>query len=308
MTRVIIDCDPGHDDAIAILLAIASPELELLGVTTVAGNTTLAHTTTNAIKVLDRVAQVDVPVAAGAARPLVRERAAAVGDQIGTGLEGPVLPAPTRAAVSEHAIDWIARAVSDSDAPVTLIAIGPLTNVALLLARYPEMESALERIVLMGGAIGEGNMTPAAEFNIWSDPEAAARVFTSGIDLTMIGLDVTYQALMRPSHVELLAGCGRAGGLVADLYAFYSRLHPRRLVRDGAPVHDAVAVAQVIDPTLLELRDCGVVVDTGPELSRGRTYVDLWGQAGWAANCHVAVGVDSERFLELLIERIARLG
>jgi inosine-uridine nucleoside N-ribohydrolase len=231
-----------------------------------------------------------------------------VGDQIGTGLEGPVLPAPTRAAVSEHAIDWIAGAVSDSDAPVTLIAIGPLTNVALLLARYPEMESALERIVLMGGAIGEGNMTPAAEFNMWSDPEAAARVFSSGIDLTMIGLDVTYQALMRPSHVERLAGCGRAGGLVADLYAFYSRLHPRRLVRDGAPVHDAVAVAHVIDPTLLELRDCGVVVDTGPELSRGRTYVDLWGQAGWPANCHVAVGVDSERFLELLIERIARLG
>jgi inosine-uridine nucleoside N-ribohydrolase len=113
---------------------------------------------------------------------------------------------------------------------------------------------------------------------------------------------------MRPSHVERLAGCGRAGGLVADLYAFYSRLHPRRLVRDGAPVHDAVAVAHVIDPTLLELRDCGVVVDTGPELSRGRTYVDLWGQAGWPANCHVAVGVDSERFLELLIERIARLG
>jgi inosine-uridine nucleoside N-ribohydrolase len=151
-------------------------------------------------------------------------------------------------------------------------------------------------------------MTPAAEFNIWSDPEAAARVFTSGIDLTMVGLDVTYQALMRPEHVQRLAECGRAGKLLADLYAFYSRLHPRRLVRDGAPVHDAVAVAHLIDPTLLELKDCGVVVDMGPELSRGRTYVDLWGQAGWSPNCHVAVGVDSRRFLELLIERIASLG
>jgi inosine-uridine nucleoside N-ribohydrolase len=308
VTRIIIDCDPGHDDAIALLLALASPELELLGVTTVAGNTSLEHTTANALKVLDHVAHANVPVAAGAPRPLVRARAAAVGDQVGTGLEGPVLPPPARQPEPAHAIDWIARTVAQNDAPVTLVAIGPLTNVALLLARYPEMESALERIVLMGGAIGEGNMTPAAEFNIWTDPEAAARVFTSGIDLTMVGLDVTYQALMRPHHVERLAALGRAGRLVADLYAFYSRRHPRRLVRDGAPVHDAVAVAQLIDPSLLELWDCGVVIDTGPELSRGRTYVDRWGQAGWPPNCQVAVGVDSERFFELLIERVARLG
>jgi inosine-uridine nucleoside N-ribohydrolase len=308
MTRVIIDCDPGHDDAIALLLALGSPEVELLGVTTVAGNTTLENATANALKVLDHVARVEVPVAAGASRPLVRERAAAVGDQVGTGLDGPALPAPTRAPEPAHAIDWIARVAADSNAPVTLVAIGPLTNVALLLARYPEMESALERIVLMGGAVGEGNMTPAAEFNIWTDPEAAARVFESEIDLTMVGLDVTYQALMRPHHAERFAAAGRAGKLVADLYAFYSRFHPRRLVHDAAPVHDAVAMAHVIDPTLLDIRDCGVRVDTGSELSRGRTYVDLWGVAGWPPNHHVAVGIDSERFFELLIERVARLG
>jgi inosine-uridine nucleoside N-ribohydrolase len=308
MTRVIVDCDPGHDDAIALLLALGSPEIDLLGVTTVAGNTTLENATANALKVLDHVAHAEVPVAAGASRPLVRERAAAVGDQVGTGLDGPTLPGPTRAPEPAHAIDWIARAVGDSDAPVTLVAIGPLTNVALLLARYPEMESALERIVLMGGAIGEGNMTPAAEFNIWTDPEAAARVFESGIDLSMVGLDVTYQALMGPHHAERFAAAGRAGKLVADLYAFYSRFHPRRLVQNAAPVHDAVAMAHVIDPTLFDVRDCGVKIDTGGELSRGRTYVDLWGVAGWPANCHVAIGVDSERFFELLIEGIASVG
>src|SRR5205085_1057 len=146
-----------------------------------------------------------VPVAVGAPRPLLRERAAAVGDQVGTGLEGAALPPPSKKPEPAHAIDWIAHAVTDRAEPVTLVAVGPLTNVALLLARYSEMESALERVVLMGGAIGEGNMTPAAEFNIWTDPEAAARVFESGIDLTMVGLDVTYQALMGPHHAERLA-------------------------------------------------------------------------------------------------------
>jgi inosine-uridine nucleoside N-ribohydrolase len=308
VTRIIVDCDPGHDDAIALLLALGSPELNLLGVTTVAGNTTLEHATANAIRVLDHVGRADVPVAAGAARPLVRERAKPVGDQIASGLEGPVLPAPSRTPGELHAIDWIAQTALDGGEPPTLVAIGPLTNVALLLARYPEVESALERVVLMGGSIGEGNMTPAAEFNIWTDPEAAARVFMSGLDLTMVGLDVTYRALMMPEHAERFAAAGRAGKLVFDLYAFYSRFHPRRLSPVGVPVHDAVAVAHLIDPALLELYDCGVKVDTGGELSRGRTYVDLWGQAGWPPNCHVAADIDAERFFDLLLERIGALG
>ena len=307
MTRIILDCDPGHDDAIALLLALASDEVDLLGVTTVAGNQTLEKTTANAIRVLDHVGGQDIPVTSGAGRPLVREQRGAPEVHGATGLEGPDLPIPSRAAGSGHAIDWIAQTLAAEPSPITLVATGPLTNVALLLARYPEAEERLERIVLMGGAIAEGNVTPAAEFNIWADPEAAQRVFTSAVATTMVGLDVTHRALITPEHIGRLAAAGKAGGLVADLYSFYADFHRRQYGWDGAPVHDALAMAHVIDGTLLETKHCGVVIDTGPEPSRGRTYVDLWRQAGWEANCDVAVGVDAERFLELLVERICGL-
>ncbi len=306
MTAVIIDCDPGHDDAIALLLALGSPEIELLGVTTVSGNQSLEKTTANAIRVLDHVGRQDVSVAAGAPRPLVRGRHAAADVHGETGLDGPDLPPPSRPPGPAHAIDWMADTLERSPEPVTLIPVGPLTNIALLLARYPGIEERIERIVLMGGAIGEGNVTPAAEFNIWADPEAAHRVFQAGLDLTMVGLDVTHQALITPAHIERLAAAGTAGKLVADLYAFYAGFHRRNYGWDGAPVHDAVAVAHVIDGTLLSTRYCGVVVDTGPELSRGRTNVDLR-DLGWTPNCHAAVGIDAPRFLELLIERIGAL-
>jgi inosine-uridine nucleoside N-ribohydrolase len=220
MTTVILDCDPGHDDAIALLLALASPELDLLGVTTVSGNQTLEKTTANAIRVLDHVGRAELPVSAGAPRPLVRERHTAAEVHGETGLDGPNLPPPSRDPEPTHAIDWIATAVAGSAEPVTLIPTGPLTNIALLLARYPELEARIERIVLMGGAIGEGNTTPAAEFNIWVDPEAAHRVFESELDVTMVGLDVTHQALMTPVHAERLRAAGRAGTLVAELYDF----------------------------------------------------------------------------------------
>jgi inosine-uridine nucleoside N-ribohydrolase len=308
MTAVILDCDPGHDDAIALLLALASPELQLLGVTTVAGNQTLEKTTANAIRVLDHVNRADVPVAAGTPRPLIRERRTAGEVHGETGLDGPDLPAPARLPEPMHAIDWIAQTVAASPEPVTLVPTGPLTNVALFLARYPGLESRIERIVLMGGAFGEGNTTPAAEFNIWVDPEAAQRVFQSGVDLTMVGLDVTHQALMTPDHAERLAAAGKAGKLVADLYAFYARFHHRRYGWKGAPVHDAVAMAHVIDPTLLTTHRCGVLVDTGQEPSRGRTHVDRHGNMGWEPNCNVAVGIDAERFMEFLITRISALG
>jgi purine nucleosidase/pyrimidine-specific ribonucleoside hydrolase len=308
MTDIILDCDPGHDDAIALLLALASPEVALLGVTTVSGNQTLDKTTANAIRVLDHVGHGEIAVAAGAPRPLVRQRHVAAHVHGETGLDGPDLPPPSRAPEPAHAIDWIATALVANPRPVTLVATGPLTNIALFLARYPELTTRVERIVLMGGAIAEGNATPAAEFNIWADPEAAHRVFASGIDLTMAGLDVTHQALMTPVHTERLAGAGTAGKLVADLYDFYAQFHQRQYGWKGAPVHDAVAMAHVIDGTLLNTKHCGVIIDTGPELSRGRTHVDLSGRAGWEPNCHVAVAIDSERFLELLISRISALG
>jgi inosine-uridine nucleoside N-ribohydrolase len=308
LTRIILDCDPGHDDAIALMLALGSPEVEVLGVTTVAGNQTLEKTTANAIRVLDHIGRAEVPVAAGAGRPLVRERRVAADVHGESGLDGPELAPPSRPPQTPHAVDWIAETLAGRSAPVTLVATGPLTNIALLLARHPGVESAVERLVLMGGAIGLGNVTPAAEFNIWADPEAAQRVFSGGLDVTMVGLDVTHRALMTPDHAERLAAAGVAGRLVADLHGFYSRHHRERYGWDGAPVHDAVAVAHAIDPTLLAIAECGVVVDTGPELSRGRTYVDLWGSAGWQPDCHVAVDIDAERFLALLIERLSRLG
>jgi inosine-uridine nucleoside N-ribohydrolase len=303
--RIILDCDPGHDDAIALLLALGSPEVQLLGVTTVAGNQTLEKTTANAIRLLDHVGRDDIPVAAGAPRALVREGRVlphVFGD---TGLDGPDLPSAARRAEPEHAVEWIAAAVRRAEEPVTLVATGPLTNVALLLARYPDVP--LERIVLMGGSIGEGNETPAAEFNIWADPEAASRVFDSGINLTMVGLDVTHQALMTSAHAERLASSGRAGKLVSELYEFYSRFHRRYYPWEGSPIHDACAVAYVIDSTLIETVHCGVRIDTGYE-SRGRTNVDRWRQMGWEPNCHVGVEIDTGRFLELLVERIGGLG
>jgi inosine-uridine nucleoside N-ribohydrolase len=305
---VILDCDPGHDDAIALLLALASPEVRLLGVTTVAGNQSLAKTTANAIRVLDHVGRDDVPVAAGADRPLVRAAHVAREVHGESGLDGPDLPPPARAPLGAHAIDWIAGVLRSEPTPVTLVPTGPLTNVALLLARHPDVAPRIERVVLMGGATGLGNVTPAAEFNVWADPEAAHRVLGAGLDVTAVGLDVTHRVLMRPAHADRLAAAGAAGRLVADLYGFYSRFHRARYGWEGAPVHDAVALAHVLDPTLLATRTCGVVVDTGPEPSRGRTYVDLHGAAGWEPNCHVAVDVDAERLLELVVTRIAGLG
>ena len=299
--KILLDCDPGHDDAIALLLALGSPELELLGVTTVAGNQTLEKTTANAIRLLEFAGRTDVPVAAGADRPLVREQYVASYVHGETGRDGPDLPPARGKPVDQHAVEFLAERVGPD---VVLVPVGPLTNVALLLARYPDKRP--ERIVLMGGAIAEGNVTPAAEFNIWADPEAAARVFASGIDVTMVGLDVTHKALFAQRHAERLEG--RAGTMVRELLAFYNRFHADVYGFDGSPIHDALAVAAVFRPDLLETKHRGVKIDTGPELSRGRTYVDLWGRVKWEPNCHVGVDVDAEGFGELLVERINGLG
>jgi inosine-uridine nucleoside N-ribohydrolase len=302
VTRIVLDCDPGHDDAIALLLALASPELELVGVTTVAGNQTLEKTTANALRVLEHVGRDDVPVAAGADRPLVREPFVAAHVHGETGLDGPDLPAPAGTPVAGHAVEFLAEHAPGQ----TLVAVGPLTNVALYLALHPDAAPA--RIVLMGGAIAEGNVTPAAEFNIWADPEAAQRVFASGIDLTMVGLDVTHKALMTPAHADRLRSAGRAGKLVAELFDFYHRFHAQTYGFPGSPIHDALAVADVIRPELLQTKHRHVAIDYESELCRGRTVVDLWHRTRNDPNAHVAVAVDSEAFLELLLERISSLG
>lgn len=306
---VLIDCDPGHDDAIALLLALASPELDLLGVSTVAGNQTVDKTTANALRVLELVGRGDIPVATGADRPLVRERFVASYVHGETGLDGPDLPPPSGAASQQHAVDFLADRLLAAPAGVTLVPTGPLTNIALLLARHPSAAKRVERIVLMGGAIAEGNVTPAAEFNIWADPEAARRVFTSGIDLTMVGLDVTHKALMTPNDARALRASGRVGGVVADLFDFYHRFHAETYGFSGSPVHDAVAVAFVIEPGLLETQARAVVVDCGGELSRGRTYVDLWRRTDWPVNAEVAVdvGIEADGFMELLLQRLRSL-
>jgi len=258
--------------------------------------------------VLEFAGRDDVPVAAGAERPLVRAPAVAAHVHGESGLDGPELPPPRGAPVATHAVSFMAEAIRAHRGAVTLVPTGPLTNVALLLALAPDARP--ERIVLMGGAVGEGNRTPAAEFNIWSDPEAARRVFASGIDLTMVGLDVTHRALLTEADGEELRRAGRAGRLAAELLDFYARFHRRAYPDlDGSPLHDPVALAHVVWPSLLELRPARVEVDCGWEQGRGRTNVD-WRRRedGEQANAMVAFGIDSRAFVRSLIERLASLG
>jgi inosine-uridine nucleoside N-ribohydrolase len=307
-TPIIIDCDPGHDDAIALLLALASPELELVGMTTVAGNQTLDKTTANALRVLELVGRADVTVCAGADRPLVREQYVADYVHGESGLDGPDLPPPAGAPAGAHAVEFMAEQIRARDGKLTLVPTGPLTNVALLLALTPDARP--ERIVLMGGAIGEGNRTPAAEFNIWCDPEAAQRVFASGIDVTMIGLDVTHQALITEGHTEELRAAGRVGRVVAELMDFYARFH-RQQYPDlaGSPMHDPVAVAHVAAPGLVDVHDAHITVDCGWGGGRGRTNVDWRGRHdGGEPNARVGLAIDADAFARLVIDRVASLG
>ena len=305
-TKIVLDTDPGHDDAIALLLALASPEVEVLGVTSVSGNQKLEKTTTNALKILEFVERTDIPVYVGCDRPLVREQWAAAYVHGESGLDGPDLPDPTTKPAEGHAIEFIATTVEEHDG-VVLVPVGPLTNIGLLLARYPGIEDRIARIVLMGGAIAEGNVTPAAEFNIWADPEAAHRVFTSGIDLTMVGLDVTHKALLFPQKVDELREAGRVGELVAALYDFYHGHHQRMYGWEGSPVHDALAVAHVISDRFLQTEHRHVEIDIGPQPGRGRTYVDLWERTGKGPNCHVGVDVDGPGFIDVLVDRLKSL-
>ena len=300
-TPIVLDCDPGHDDAIAILLALASPEVELRGISTVAGNQTLDKTTRNALKVLELADRTDIPVVAGAEAPLKRTLRTAANVHGESGLDGPDLPEPTTKPVDGDVVDVLADWLEPG---VVLVPTGPLTNVARLLQQHPQ---ATDRIVWMGGAMAEGNVTPAAEFNAYVDPEAARIVFESGIEVTMIGLDITHMALFDSTHAERLRGAGRAGKAVAELADFFLEFHRQRYRFEGAPIHDAMAVAHVIDPTLVTTLNCNISIETESEFCDGRTVVDRWLVTGLPKNAQAGIDVDAQRFLELLVERIGSL-
>jgi inosine-uridine nucleoside N-ribohydrolase len=301
---LLIDCDTGKDDAVALLLACASPEVDLIGVTTVAGNVELEKTTRNTLAILELAGRDDIPVAAGADRPLIRELGTAAYVHGNTGLGSLELPEPSRPVERQHAVDFLAEKILDAPEPVTLAPIGPATNVALLLARYPEVAGRLERIVSMQGAIGLGNRTPAAEFNTWVDPEAAKRMFGAGIEHTMVGLDVTNPARIMPEHVERMRASGRVGTAVAALFDSAMDSPIRRPGEVGFGCPDSVTLTHVIRQDVLTTAHVHVEVDCEGELDRGRTLCDMRGRLGQEPNCHVAHDVDVETFVEFLTERI----
>jgi pyrimidine-specific ribonucleoside hydrolase len=303
---VILDCDPGHDDAIAILLACASPALQVLGVTTVGGNSGLENTTRNALRVLTLLGRTDVPVAAGADRPLLQEPLIQPAFHGVSGLDGADLPEPAFAARPESAVELIAALVRASAGPVTLVPTGPLTNIALFLRAFPSLHPRIGAISLMGGSLGVGNTTASAEFNIWQDPEAAAIVFGAGIPILMAGLDVTHQALVLPADVARLEAAGnRTGRVIADLMRFFAIHHRDRYGWEGPPIHDAVAVGVLVAPWLVGRQAMRVDVEVGDGLTRGRTVGDVERVSSRPPNADVLLTIDREPFLDLVIEAVA---
>ncbi|MED7771519.1 pyrimidine-specific ribonucleoside hydrolase RihA [Aeromonas dhakensis] len=303
---VILDCDPGHDDAIALILALASPELKVLAVTTSAGNQTPDKTLNNALRILTLLGRDDIPVAAGAPKPLARELIIADNVHGESGLDGPKLPDPAFAPVAMTALELMASCLRESPEPVTLVPTGPLTNIALLLAAHPELKSKIARIVLMGGAAGAGNWTPAAEFNIYVDPEAADMVFKSGLPITMCGLDVTHEAQVMDEDIERVrAITNPVAQCVAGLLDFFMIYH-----RDpkwgfaGAPLHDPCTIAWLLAPALFHGVECRVDIETGGTHTSGMTVVDRYGLTGKAANALVLLGLDRAGFIDLLVTRL----
>ncbi|MEA2621287.1 MAG: pyrimidine-specific ribonucleoside hydrolase [Chloroflexota bacterium] len=302
---IILDCDPGHDDALAMLLALARPELDVLAITTVAGNAPLERTTRSALRVLTLAGRTDVPVAAGAAESLTGQRHTAPSVHGASGLDGADLPEPQVEPVAETALELMTRLLETASRPITLVPTGPLTNVAQLIAARPDLVERVDSICLMGGAIGEGNWTASAEFNIWADPEAAAAVFACGRPIAMHGLDVTHQARLRPAEIEAMDALGnRTGRVFADLMRYYARYHAERYGWDGPPIHDAVAVAHTLGLGIVETRAYPVAVETEGRLTRGRTVVDVRPFAT-GTTVDVGVGIDRERFVGLLLEAVA---
>ncbi|MFD3547210.1 nucleoside hydrolase [Streptomyces sp. NPDC058655] len=306
---IIIDCDPGHDDAFALMLAAADPAVDLLAITTVAGNQTLEKTTLNARRVCTLAGITDVPIAAGCDRPLLQPLAVAADVHGESGLDGPRFPQPAVDVVGDHAVDLIHRILMAHPEPVTLVPTAPLTNIALLLTRYPKSAARIREIVLMGGSTGRGNRTPAAEFNIHTDPEAADIVFASGVPITMCGLNVTHQALATPEIVARFDGLGtELGRVCAELLVYFASAYDRLWGMPHPPLHDPVAVARVIDPAMVGCADANVTVELHGRYTRGATVVDLHRYLDRPVNAQVAVELDAERFWDRMVAAVAALG
>jgi purine nucleosidase len=307
---LIIDTDPGQDDAVAILLALASPEIDLLGITTVAGNVPLDLTEVNARKICDLAGRQDVPVFAGLSRPLVRRLVTAEHVHGRTGLDGPDLPPPQTPLQEQHAVDFIIETVrKEPSGSVTIAPIGPLSNIAMALQRAPDIAPRIKQIVLMGGGCFEGgNITPAAEFNIYVDPHAAAVVFGAGIPITMMPLDVTHKALTTAKRNGALRAIGnRTCTAVAEMLGFFERFDEAKYGSDGGPLHDPCTVAWMIAPELFSGRHCNVEIETASELTMGMTVIDWWQVSGRPHNAFVVGDLDADAFFALITERMASL-
>ncbi len=307
--KIILDCDPGHDDALAIVLAQGSPEIDLVGITTVAGNQTLDKTTLNARRVCTVAGITDVPICAGCPAPLVRPLVTAAHIHGESGLDGPQWGEPQVPVSDEHAVDFIIRTVMESDGDITLVPVGPLTNIALAMRKEPRIVAKVREVVLMGGSTARGNHTPAAEFNIIVDPEAAAAVFSAPWPVTMVGLNLTHQAGAGPEVVERVRALGTPlAGTVVELLHFFASTYKAAEGRPHPPVHDPCAVVRVARPELVEVVDAFVVVETKGEWTSGMTVTDLTGRLGKAPNAKVATVLHREEFWDEMVDAIAALG
>ena len=310
--KIIIDCDPGQDDAVALFLALASPEdLDLLGITTVAGNVPLEPTQRNARMMCDLAGRLDVPVYAGCEGPMSRKLRTAEMIHGETGINGIDVFEPKTPLQSDHAVDYIINTLlAADDASITLVPTGPLTNIATAFEREPKILPKIEQIVLMGGAMREGgNRTPSAEFNILVDPDAADIVFRCGRPITQMGLDVTHQVLSTVDRVERIKALDNpVAAATAGMLSFFDRYDTKKYTSKGAPLHDPCTIAWLLQPGLFEGKDCNVSVETQSELTLGHTAVDFWQVTDRPINVHWVYGVDADGFYDLLIERLARFG
>ncbi|MDR0519615.1 MAG: nucleoside hydrolase [Clostridiales Family XIII bacterium] len=310
MDRIIIDCDPGHDDAIAILLAVrngvASGKLDIRGITTVAGNSEVDNTTRNALKVLNFAGIHDIPVYKGCAKPMMRELYYMTGAIIHgeDGLGGPSISAPTQAQEKEHAVEYLTKALrpNGSADKTVVVATGPLTNIAAALTLAPEIIEGIEKFVIMGGAVIEpGNITSAAEYNIYVDPEAAKAVFNSGVPIYLHSLDVTMKALIfEPDIIELMESDNPLQKLIGDLLMFFAGTHEQHFGIKACPIHDALCIASLLEPDIVKYRHVHCDVSVNDELTRGETVADLWGITGKEPNVHLASEVDSDAFISMI--------
>ena len=307
---IILDCDPGHDDAIAMILALASPELDVKAITASAGNQTPDKTLRNVLRMLTLLGRQDIPVAGGARKPLMRELIIADNVHGESGLDGPALPEPDFAPQTCTAVELMASTLRASPQPITLVATGPQTNVALLLNSHPELHDKIARIVLMGGAMVLGNWQPAAEFNIYVDPEAAEIVFQSGIPVVMAGLDVTHRAQIHGLDIERFRQVGNpVATIVAELLDFFMEYHKdAKWGFTGAPLHDPCTIAWLLKPELFTSVERWVGVETQGKYTQGMTVVDYYFLTGKQPNTTVLLDIDRERFVDLLVERLAFYG